>query len=70
VAVPGTSVQPFPLFCIVLILNADDVERPTLSLTWMTKENSPATVGVPEMVPLEGDNARLVGSWPLKTDQA
>jgi len=34
----------------------------------MVNENDPAAVGVPEIVPDDGDNERPVGSCPLNTD--
>jgi hypothetical protein len=53
----------------MLMLNAAEVVAAALSFTWMVNENDPATVGIPEIVPVDGDNERPVGSCPLNTDQ-
>ena len=36
-------------------LNPADVAPPALSVTWKATENDPATVGIPEMIPVEED---------------
>ena len=51
-----------------LILRLAEAEALAASLTATVKGNAPATVGVPEMVPVE-DRLRPVGSVPLETDQ-
>ena len=51
-----------------LMLRLAEAEALAASLTATVKGNAPATVGVPEMVPVE-DRLRPVGSVPLETDQ-
>jgi len=51
-----------------LILRLAEAEALAASLTATVKGNAPATVGVPEMVPVE-DRLRPVGRVPLETDQ-
>jgi hypothetical protein len=53
----------------MLMVNAFDAEAPPLSFTWMTGLNTPTSVGFPEIVPVEGDKVRPLGSRPLETDQ-
>jgi len=51
-----------------LMLRLAEAEALAASLTAAVKGNAPATVGVPEIVPVE-DRLRQVGSVPLETDQ-
>ena len=51
-----------------LILRLAEAEALAASLTATVKGNAPATVGVPEMVPVE-DRLRPVGRVPLDSDQ-
>ena len=51
-----------------LMLRLAEAEALAASLTATVKGNAPATVGVPEMVPVE-DRLRPVGRVPLETDQ-
>jgi hypothetical protein len=53
---------------VILTVKVDEVVRPALSFNPTLHVNDPATVGVPEMVPL-GDRLRPVGSAPLRRDQ-
>jgi hypothetical protein len=53
----------------MFMLKPVDAVPPALSVTWMVKGKDPTTVGIPEMIPVEEDNERLVGSCPFKTDQ-
>lgn len=54
---------------VMFMLNPADAVPPAPSFTWTVKENDPATVGTPEMIPVEVDKVRLVGSCPLTNDQ-
>ena len=53
----------------MFMLDPADAVPPAPSFTWTVKENDPATVGTPEIIPVEGDKSRPLGSCPLNNNQ-